>query len=133
MTTLLSAFNNYLEEFVDELIKIIPEENDFKVFRNAMYALRKVNPRQIHTIYKSYIENYRDKILVKDEQFFMKTDYSDIISTLDEEQSTVSKADISQVIDRIKGYWENLSENNKENIWKYTLLLLKLSDKISGI
>ena len=133
MTTLLSAFNNYLEEFVNELIKILPEENDFKVFKNAIFALRKVNPRQIHTIYKSYIENYRDKILIKDEQFFIKTDYSEIIDTIDEEQTTVSKADISQIIDRIKGYWTTLSENNKDSIWQYMLLLLKLSDKISGI
>ena len=130
MTTLLSAFNNYLEEFVGELIKIIPEENDFKVFKNAIYTLRKVNPRAVHNIYKTYIQNYREKILIKDEQFFLDSSYSDIINNINDPNT--SKADISKIIDRIKGYWGNFSENTKDSIWQYMQLLLKLSDKVDG-
>lgn len=35
MTTYLTAFNNLIFKFTDDLIETFPEENDFKVYRRA--------------------------------------------------------------------------------------------------
>ena len=68
--------------------------------------------------------------MIKDEQFFLDSSYSEIINNINDPNT--SKADISKIIDRIKGYWGNFSENNKDSIWQYMQLLLKLSDKVDG-
>ena len=47
MTTILTAFNTQLATFIDELILLCPEDNDFKVFKNAFLLLKRTNPRQI--------------------------------------------------------------------------------------
>ena len=55
MTTLLTAFNTQLSTFIDELTVLCPEDNDFKVFKNAFLLLKKSNPRQISIFFSKYI------------------------------------------------------------------------------
>ena len=43
MTTLLTAFNTQLLNFIEQLIILCPEDNDFKVFKNGFLLLKKSN------------------------------------------------------------------------------------------
>jgi uncharacterized membrane protein YobD (UPF0266 family) len=125
MATYLTAFNNLIFKFTDDLIDTFPEENDFKVYRRALTILKSANAKSMCIIFKNYSHIYKGKILVKDETFFMHNEYSEI-KHANEDENTVE-----QVINKLKVYWKELSIENKEKIWKYLETLIKLSDLIS--
>ena len=75
-------------------------------------------------IFKAYSHIYKEKILNRDETFFLDNDYSEI-KKANEDENTVE-----QVINKLKKYWGELSEENKDKIWKYLETLIKLSDLI---
>ena len=70
MATYLTAFNNILFKFNDELIETFPEENDFKVYKRGLSLLKSANARKICEVFKSYSIPYKAKILARDESFF---------------------------------------------------------------
>ena len=124
MTTYLTAFNNLIFKFTDDLIETFPEENDFKVYKRALTILKSANAKKMCVIFKSYSHMYKEKILNKDESFFLDNDYSEI-KQANEDENTVE-----QVINKLKKYWKELSSENKEKIWKYLETLIKLADLI---
>ena len=123
MTTLLTAFNTQLSTFIDELILLCPEDNDFKVFKNAFLLLKRSNPRQISVFFTRYICNFKKKILERDETFFLDNDYETVTKDIESTQEN-----ILMTINKLKNYWKDLSETNKDNIWKYLSNLIKLND-----
>ena len=54
----ITQFNN----FIDDMILLCPEDNDFKVFKNGVSLLNRTNPRKILVLFDEYIEKYKDKI-----------------------------------------------------------------------
>lgn len=124
MATYLTAFNNLIFKFTDDLIETFPEENDFKVYKRALTILKSANAKKMCVIFKSYSQIYREKILNHDESFFLANDYSEIKEANDDENT------VEQVINKLKKYWGELSDENKAKIWKYLETLIKLSDLI---
>ena len=125
MATYLTAFNNLIFKFTDDLIETFPEENDFKVYKRALTILKSANAKKMCVIFKSYSYMYKEKILSRDESFFLENEYSEI-KQANEDENTVE-----QVINKLKLYWKELSDENKQKIWKYLETLIKLSDLIS--
>lgn len=122
MTTLLTAFNTQLSTFIDELI-ILTNDNDFKVFKNAFLLLKRTNPRQVSVFFTKYVQDFKQKILDKDETFFLDNNYETVTKDIES-----SEENILMTINKLKNYWKDLSESNKENIWKYLSNLIKLND-----
>ena len=54
----------------------------------------------------------------------MENDYSEIKEANGDENT------VEQVINKLKKYWHELSQENKDKIWKYLETLIKLSDLI---
>lgn len=125
MTTYLTAFNNLIFKFTDDLIETFPEENDFKVYKRALTILKSANAKKMCAIFKSYSFIYKEKILSRDESFFLENDYSEIKEANGDENT------VEQVINKLKKYWHELSQENKDKIWKYLETLIKLSDLIA--
>ena len=120
----LSAFNNLVIKFNDDLITTFPEENDFKVYKRAIEFINSNNKKKICTLFKNYMILYRKKILEKDESFFLNNDYVDIVKNSQSEG-------VEKIILKLKNYWNTLSENNKSSIWEYLISLIKLSDLVA--
>ena len=47
MSSILSAFNNHLIEFIDDIITIFPENKNLKITRTALEAWKRINPKSI--------------------------------------------------------------------------------------
>ena len=122
--TLLSAFNNTLDKFSCEIISTYPQEKEFVLFKNAIKLVQKVNPRKVLSLFIEYIDPYKVKILEKDESFFLNANYSNVIS-----KANANKKNAWNLIDRIKVYWKDMSDTNKEVMWNYFIVLITLSYK----
>jgi hypothetical protein len=85
---------------------------------------QKYNPKKILTIFNEYMNLYRQKILDKDDTFFLENDYEII--------QKYNNKEIFEIINKIKTYWKLLEDNNKEKIWDYLLLLIKISDQYNA-
>ena len=77
MATYLTAFNNIIFKFIDDLIETFPEENDFKVYKRTLTLLKTANAKTMCTLFKNYSYIYREKILSNDESFFLQTEYKE--------------------------------------------------------
>ena len=122
--TYLTAFNNLVIKFNDDLIMTFPEENDFKVYKRGILMLNSANAKKICSLYKNYMILYRKKIEEKDESFFLENDYTEIVKNTNSEG-------VEGIIQKLKNYWNILSSINKDKIWEYLLSLIKLSDMIN--
>ena len=120
----LSAFNNLIIKFNDDLIQVFPEENDFKVYKRGIEFLIQNNAQKVCNMFKVNTFNYRKQITNKDESFFLKdASYSDVVNTKDE--------GIILVINKLKNYWGDLSLENQKKIWEYMNTLIKLGDLVN--
>jgi hypothetical protein len=122
MGTYLTAFNNLVLKFTDDLIYIFPEENDFKVYKRGIVMLNSANAKKICILFKNYSVLYKTQILNKDETFFINNNYNNIVVD--------DKEGLENIINKLKFYWKQLSDTNKDKIWDYLISLLKLSDLI---
>ena len=77
--TILSAFNNTLNMFIQELINSYPQEREFVLFKNTISLIRKANPKKILVLFNNYIEPYVNNIKNKNEVFFLNETYSDLV------------------------------------------------------
>lgn len=116
----LVAFNTLVIQFIDDLIKTFPEENDFKIYRRGIIMLNSANVKKFSQLFNNYISIYKKDILNKNETFFLETNYTEVIK---------NKTDtLDNLILKLKSYWKTLSESNKEKIWEYFHNLIKLND-----
>ena len=119
MTTLLTAFNILVLQFNDDLIKTFPEENDFKVSKNAILLLKRTNPRKLLELFKEHFDAYREPISIRDERFFLTNDYRNLDVT----------NSFMLLVDKLKRLWARLDNDNKTKIWNYFDTFFKLIDK----
>ena len=75
---------------------------------------------------ENVVQLYGDKLLEKDEDFFLNHDYDAIVSVRSNASKTI------EIINKIKRYWVQLNEENRNIIWKYFRILILLSRKITN-
>lgn len=119
--TLLTAFNNNLNLFVNELIQSYPQEHNFSIFKNMISLMQKVNPRKVLILFIEYISPYKQKILERDESFFLEENYDTIMKTVDDRENAWL------LMNKLKLYWKDTNNANKDIIWKYFKQLITLS------
>jgi hypothetical protein len=121
----LTAFNNLVINFNDDLIKTFPDENDFKVYKRGIEMLNSANAKKICQLFKNYSHFYRNNIINKDETFFLTTNYNDVLDNVEKKEG------VENIINKLKICWSELSTTNKEKIWEYLNSLIKLSDMVN--
>lgn len=124
----IRLFNAKAEEFCKDLVSTFPEVNEFKRLKTALMLLTNIDERKPHEIFNRFmIDQFRDRILNKDETFFMNEvhEHSHVIQH-------IPGADESQwdrIVDLLRSLWSSLTEDNKETIWKYFHVLIAVHDK----
>ena len=114
--TSVSAWNEMMEQFLSELEQTFPEEKAVKKYKASFDLLKKSNPRKCVDGFMSGVSKYQDKIMSKDETFFLESKES-IISDMN-----------------IKKHWTpELSSKTKDAIWQYLQTLYILGTTITMI
>ena len=128
MPELHELFNNKLNEFLKELISTFPEDPDFKLFQASVRVIKLANEKKPLELFNSGLTpEYKENIRSRNEKFFLDNDYSDVLSN---PNLTNTDDDVNnKLINKLKGYWSKLDENNKIIVWQYFTILLKICDK----
>ena len=120
----IDLFNTKLREFVNDLSRVYPNDADLIKFKTTINMVLLVSDKDMIKVFKEYVyEKYKDKILSKDADFFMKHTYNEELQVEGEYAVT------ELLIDKIKSYWINMTNENKETVWTYFVLLVKLCSK----
>ncbi|NBP58671.1 hypothetical protein EBU71_19450 [bacterium] len=124
MATPISAFNNQLIAFVEDLAETYTEEKDIRTALDALKALKKANPKLLHTGFMNYIyPDFAKPVMEMDENALI----SKAKTALESEYKDYAFAYI--IFDR---HWSTMSEANKEAIWKWCKVLVLLAERATN-
>ncbi len=124
MTSLVqirTVFIQQLDSFVEEISGLYPDEKEIMLFAEKYKLIKGVNNKMIIEGFIQYVLPLKAQILEKNEDFFLNGGG----------QEDVNKDDYSMKLrDIIKNVWMNkMTDVNKEIIWKYFTVFVKLSEK----
>ena len=120
-TVLTSALFDQLTSFTTELIAMYPDDPDFPLFSTTVRLLKSTNPSLIVKNIYDNTKPFEDKVLAKDEAFFMQYSFSEYEKEVE---------DIN-VFSKLKKYIENMSPLSKDSVWKYIQNICKLAKAIT--
>lgn len=119
---ILTAFNDHFIEFVNDIHCVFPDDVDILATKNALTTIRKMNPKMIVKIWKTFIvSKYKNEIEAGNIDFFINKDYSQDVST------TSNSDKIIEAINRLRGPVKNMSSENQAKSMKYIQNLTKLA------
>lgn len=105
-----------MEQFLNELEKTFPEEKAVAKYKNGFELMRKSNPRKCVDGYMTSVAPFQEKIMAKDESFFLASNES-IIKDMN-----------------LQKHWTpDLSAVTKDAIWQYLQTLYILGSTITMI
>jgi hypothetical protein len=123
MSNILTAFNDHFEEFVNDIQCVFPNDSDILTAKNALLAVRKVNPKMIVKIWiKFIVGKYKSEIEAGNLEFFINKDYADDVS------SATYSDKIIESIDRLRSPIKQMSLENQSKVMKYIQNLTKLAE-----
>lgn len=121
-STILKAFNDHFVEFVEDVARVFPNDKDVATTKNALFAIRKANPKLILLCWQEYVAvPYAQKIEDGDLSFFIEKDYSNDLRDMDGNDA------IMQKIDRLRGQVRTMTNDDQRKSMTYVQNLTKLS------
>jgi len=125
MASPISAFNNQLVAFVEELADTYTEEKDLKTAVDAMKALKRANPKLLHSAFMEYVyPDFHGPVMVEDETTLIAKGHE----ILNSEYKDYAFAYV--IFNR---HWSSMSETNKKAIWNWCKVLVVLAEKAASI
>lgn len=121
-TTILKAFNNHFFDFLADIVRVFPDNQDLAVAKTSFETIKKANPTIILKAWKTYVYTpYKDVIDGGDITYFLEKDYSSDLSIL------ANSGEIMKIIDKLRQPIKEMDDANKEHSIKYIQNLSKLS------
>jgi hypothetical protein len=121
-TNIVKAFNNHFTEFVEDIIRVFPDNVDVLSAKNAITRIRKANPKLVPEIWKTLIVGkYISKIENGDLDYFINKDYSEDLAV------NPNNKVIIEAIDRMRKPLKDMNPDDKTKSIKYIQNLSKLS------
>ena len=114
MTT-ISAFNDMMEQFLEELVQTFPEEPAMKKYQMSFEMLRKANSRACMENFMQSVGPYSQHIMSKDDSFFLNN--PEVFKDF-----------------KLNNIWtSDVSDTTKNAIWQYLQTLYILGNTISAL
>jgi len=119
---IISIFNNQFSEFIEDFLRLFPDDLDILSAKNSLTIIRKTNPKLLIKIWNKYVViPYKNQIESGDFNFFVEKDYTQDLVKND------NSSKIMQSIDKLREPIKSMSKENKEKTMKYIENLSKLS------
>lgn len=116
-----NLFNEKAQEFLKEITTNFPEIKQFQVFKTSFTLMKSFDIKKPQEIFHSYVyEEYKDFIIRKDERFFLEANVNITSKRIEYWQ---------EFIQNIRDLWKDLNLEDKNVIWQYFIILVKLNEK----
>lgn len=117
--SLVKAFNNHLLEFVEDVIRIFPDNADIRTCKTFLESIKKVNPKKTIVYWNNYIVSlYDTQITEGDLNFFINKDYNQDVGG--------NKSENLRVLEDIRKLVKETTKENQEKAMKYVQNLNKI-------
>ena len=118
---ILTAFNNHIIDFFNDILVIFPNDNDLKVAQASLLVIRKMNPKIIIATWNTYISSkYNSEIIAGNIDFFIDKNYKNDLKDTDNSSTILEK------IDTLREPVRQLSADNLTKTIQYIQNLSKL-------
>jgi len=122
MTNLLVIFNDHFMEFVEDIIRVFPDDADLVTAKNSFVLIRRANPKMIVKIFQTYVvDKYQSKIDAGDISFFIEKDYAEDL------EDTANSDKIIQAINRLRNPVKMMESDDQMKSLRYLQNLRKIS------
>ena len=122
-TTTLRTFNIQFFDFINDIISIVPENEDIIIAKTFFEVIKKTNPTIIIKVWYNFIySKYSSVIDEGDIKFFIEKDYEEDLGLLS------NSKDILKGINSIREPIKTMSLTNQGLSMKYIQILSKLSE-----
>ena len=119
---LIKTFNTHFIEFLDDIIRTIPDNMDLKTAKTSSNMIIMANPSMIIKVWYKFIYTpYSKQIEAGDITFFFEKDYSNDLLHIS------NSNEIMQTIDILREPIKNMNDAETEFTTKYLQNLTKLS------
>ena len=118
--SLKEVFCTQLLEFIDDILRVFPNNLDLKTGKTFIVGLTKVSKRKLIGIWKtSVVDVYEEAIMNGDKEYFINKDYSEDLGEGGTDR-------MMNVIEDVRTLIRNTSEENKDKAIKYLQNLTKI-------
>jgi hypothetical protein len=119
----LKKFTNILVAFFEDLSESYPEEKDIRMAAEGLRALSKTNPRLILSMFMTSVyPEFKGPVMARDEN---------ALNALAKNKLGNEFSEISYAYWIFDKHWKNMSETNKEKIWKYCTVIVLLAERVT--
>ena len=120
---ILKGFNDHFVEFVEDVERVFPDNNDISTAKEAFIQMRKANPRLVIKAFNEYFLNkYRKEIESGNIDFFINKDYNSDFSVVGDSDFILKKIDV------LRNPVKNMNNEDQTKVIKYIQNLSKLCD-----
>ena len=123
----LSAFTTQSCALSKELVRLFPQDKYLRMADNGISLMKSVHPRKLCDLFAQFFHPYKEKIMARDETFFIQHEFKEIQSTFNSQQDTVCL-----IMKQLKAHWATMSDVSKKATWDYLTVLLKLTELIQN-
>ena len=118
MATTTNAFNDMMQQFLDELVLTFPNEKKLVKYQNTFVLLRKANQKKPLKEFMETVGPFANHLMQKDEEFF---------------QTHAAEVPFLNDLDIPRLWNSELSETTKNAIWQYLQTLYILGTTITAL
>ena len=125
-STLLTAFNTQFFEFIDDVVKLFPEDKAITQCKQILSLAKKGNPKLIISYWFQYMTvPYFKPIMEGDISFFIEKNYQDDLGNVNKDAN--ENEQFIQEINRLREPVRKMDDANKGICMKYIQNMAKLS------
>lgn len=112
------TFYIQLDAVVSNLVEMFPNDADFPTFKTFIGLLQKTNPSLVIQTFRENVGTpYEKQIDARDEKFLL--DYKGV----------EYGSGVSDIVVKVKSYWEVLDAQTKDSLWQYMYILKELAKR----
>lgn len=120
-TAIMRAFNKHFFDFLDDIIRVFPDNVEIAAARDSFETIRRANPTAIiKAWYKFVCVKYGVQLMAGDLDYFLDKDYSEDLANMRNSNKVI------EIIDTLREPLKNMGEVNRAMSLKYLTNLCKM-------
>jgi|TARA_B110000483_G_C17894379_1_gene426869 hypothetical protein len=120
---ILKGFNDHFVEFVEDIERVFPDDDDISTVKASFIQMRKANPKLVIKAFNEYfLKIYRSEIESGNIDFFIHKDYNTDLSVVGDSDYILKKIDV------LREPVKNMNSDDRGTVVKYIQNLSKLCD-----